>query len=195
MGTPRDPVGYQPIDIVTPWGCEKSRQSSGDFFVRAIATYHSTRKQPKTFCVSTQCTPHQTSSVSRGVCTKLWSLFIRSFTKTQVEASCSSPLLPVRCQLNHLLQSRDIESPCLLPCSVVFSKLHRRRQALTLGGLNPQGRWRGRRPRARRGGSKRRSAEVGVWGGAPQPLPSLGIWGEQRTSIFRIYNVFCTIFR
>ena len=56
---------------------------------------------------------------------------------------------------------------CLIPQGLKYLKM---------STIHKQGRWMGRRPRAKHGGAKRRSAEWdGVLGGAPQPLPSMGV--------------------
>ena len=52
------------------------------------------------------------------------------------------------------------------------------RQGYVDPGFLVGGRWRGRRPRTmrdRREAPERREGEV--WGGAPQPLPGMGVWG------------------
>ena len=76
---------------------------------------------------------------------------------------------------------------------MLFSSAYTTRTArqLKMSTTHTEGRWRGRRPEARR----REALECrgsGVWGGAPQPLPSMGVWGHcpQKILKFNSANMF-----
>jgi len=66
---------------------------------------------------------------------------------------------------------------------------------LKMSTTHKEGRWRGRRPRARHGGAKRRSAEGGeVWGGATASLPSMGVWGIAPRKFWNLTVQICSFF-
>ena len=61
----------------------------------------------------------------------------------------------------------QIDQMYKISLGIMSSTKHQGLKYLKMSTTHREGRWRGRRPRARHGGAKRRSAEGGeVWGGA-----------------------------